>query len=84
MLTYKNYTGTVEYSQEDECLFGRIMGINDIITFEGESVKELRMAFEEAVEDFLLTAPLRVKSHRSLILAVSFYVLTPYYMQSLP
>ncbi|MFI3271485.1 MAG: hypothetical protein R3Y11_05170 [Pseudomonadota bacterium] len=53
MLTYKSYVGTVEYSHEDECLFGHIIGINDIITFEGESVKELRMAFEDAVEEYL-------------------------------
>ncbi len=53
-MTYKDYVGSVEYSQDDECLFGRILGINDLITFEGESVKELRQAFEEAVEDYLL------------------------------
>ncbi len=52
-MTYKNYMGTVEYSHEDECLFGRILGIHDVITFEGESVKELRQAFEEAVDDYL-------------------------------
>ncbi len=51
-MTYKEYTGTLEYSREDECLMGRILGINDIITFEGESVKELRQAFEEAVDDY--------------------------------
>ena len=49
------YRGTVEYSEEDTCLFGRISGINDIISYEGESVSELRTAFEEAVDDYLET-----------------------------
>ena len=52
-MTYKGYVGTVEYSEEDGCLFGRIAGIHDIITYEGESVTEIRQAFEEAVDDYL-------------------------------
>ena len=34
-MTYKGYTGTVEYSEEDGCLFGRIAGICDTISYEG-------------------------------------------------
>ena len=52
-MTYKGYVGTVEYSEEDNCLFGRIDGICDIISYEGVSVKEIRGAFEEAVDDYL-------------------------------
>lgn len=52
-MTYKGYVGTVEYSEEDGCLFGRIAGIQDIISYEGESVTEIRQAFEEAVDDYL-------------------------------
>ncbi|MDR0826607.1 MAG: type II toxin-antitoxin system HicB family antitoxin [Desulfovibrio sp.] len=52
-LIYKGYTGTVEYSEEDACLFGRIAGICDIISYEGESVAEIRKAFEESVDDYL-------------------------------
>ena len=52
-MTYKGYVGTVEYSDEDDCLFGRIAGIHDIISYEGGSVKEIRNAFEEAVDDYL-------------------------------
>ena len=36
-----------------EIFFGKIEGINDLVTFEGESVKKLKKAFEEAVEDYL-------------------------------
>ena len=53
VMTYKGYVGTVEYSEEDNCLLGRIAGIRDIIAYEGESVAEIRTAFEEAVDDYL-------------------------------
>ncbi|MCL2459614.1 MAG: type II toxin-antitoxin system HicB family antitoxin [Desulfobulbus sp.] len=49
----KGYIGTVEYSEEDNCLFGRIGGCRDIISYEGESVVEIRQAFEDAVDDYL-------------------------------
>lgn len=52
-MSYKGYVGTVEYSEEDQCLFGRIAGISDIITYEGESVSEIQAAFQEAVDDYL-------------------------------
>lgn len=52
-MSYKGYVGTVEYSAEDDCLFGRIAGISDIISYEGESVAAIRAAFEEAVDDYL-------------------------------
>ena len=53
VLKYKDYYGTVEYSAEDDCLFGKIAAINDLVTFEGTSTAELKKAFEEAVDDYL-------------------------------
>ena len=55
VLTYKGYFGLVKYNPEDEILHGRIEGIVDLVTFEGTSVAELKEAFEEAVDDYLLT-----------------------------
>jgi len=54
-LKYKEYLGTVEYSTEDEVFYGKIFGINDLVTFEGQSVAEIKEAFEEAVEDYIET-----------------------------
>ena len=51
-ITYKNYIGSVEYSQEDDIFHGKINGINDLVTFEGDSVGKLKSAFKEAVEDY--------------------------------
>ena len=50
---YKGYIGTVSLSEEDECFFGTIQGINDLVTFEGDTVSELKQSFEEAVDDYL-------------------------------
>lgn len=54
-MTYKNYPARIEYSEEDGCFVGHIVGINDVVGFHGESVAELRTAFEEAVDDYLET-----------------------------
>jgi predicted HicB family RNase H-like nuclease len=53
VLTYKDYYATVYYSEEDEVFFGKIEGVSDSITFEGESVKELKKAFIDSVEDYI-------------------------------
>ncbi len=52
-LEYKGYLGSVEY--EDTYLYGKILLINDLVTFEGDSIKELKAAFEESVDDYLAT-----------------------------
>lgn len=54
-MTYKGYAARVEYSDEDGLLIGRIAGIRDVVGFHGESVAELRSAFEEAVDDYIET-----------------------------
>ena len=54
-MTYKGYAAKIEYSDEDGCFLGHIAGIKDIIGFHAESVKELRLAFEEAVDDYIAT-----------------------------
>jgi len=54
-MTHKGYPARIEYSEEDGCFVGHIVGINDIVGFHGETVAELRAAFEEAVDDYLET-----------------------------
>ncbi len=53
VLKYKEYLGSINYSKEETLFFGKIRGINDLVTYEGESKEELEMAFKEAVEDYL-------------------------------
>ena len=52
-MIYKGYLGSVAYSEKDNVFFGKIEGINGLVNFEGESVKELTDAFHEAVDDYL-------------------------------
>lgn len=53
LMIYKGYLGSVAYSEKDQVFFGKIEGINGLVNFEGESVKELTNAFHEAVDDYL-------------------------------
>ena len=59
---YKGYMGTMEFSADDKVFFGRLHGINDLVTFEGTSVTELETSFKEAVSDYLETCHLLNKS----------------------
>lgn len=53
MLEYKGYLGSVDYSDADEILHGRLEFIRDLVTYEGADAKSLKAAFQEAVDDYL-------------------------------
>jgi len=53
-LTYNGYSGSIEVSTEDECLHGRVLFIDDLITYEGGSVAEVRTAFQDAVDRYVV------------------------------
>ncbi|WP_060512588.1 type II toxin-antitoxin system HicB family antitoxin [Pseudomonas sp. NBRC 111124] len=55
VMTYRGYAARIEYSDEDQLLIGHVAGIRDVIGFHGESISELRRAFEEAVDDYIET-----------------------------
>ena len=52
-LEYKGYYGTVEYSKADNVLFGQVIGINGLISYEGNSISELKIDFESSIDDYL-------------------------------
>ena len=54
-MRYKEYTAQIVYSEEDDCFIGDLVGIRDIVSFHGDSLEEIRVAFEESVDDYLLT-----------------------------
>lgn len=54
-LVYEGYAARIEFSSDDECFVGHIAGIKDVVGFHGETVAELKAAFEEAVNDYLET-----------------------------
>ena len=55
MMRYKGYTGSVEYSEEDNCLFGKVQGLDKgtCILYEGNTGDELKADFEEAIDCYL-------------------------------
>lgn len=53
VLVYKEFIGSVHFNADDEVFFGKIEGIEDLVTFEGNSVPEIKGAFEEAVNDYI-------------------------------
>ena len=55
VLEYKGYYASLHFSSEDEVFYGKLLGIDDLVNFEGASVKELKKAFHEAVTDYLET-----------------------------
>ncbi len=53
LLSYKNYNGTVEYSKEDKCLFGKVIRIKSLLSYEGDSVQELEEDFQDVIDRYL-------------------------------
>jgi predicted HicB family RNase H-like nuclease len=53
LLEYKGYLGSIEYSDEDDVLHGRLEFIRDLVTYEATDAKGLKQAFREAVDDYL-------------------------------
>ena len=50
-LEHKGYKGTIEYSKEDDCLFGKVVGIgNDLITYQGNTIQELKEDFQTGID----------------------------------
>lgn len=53
MMEYKGYLGKVEYDDEAGIFHGEVISLRDTVTFQGETVQELRQAFQESVNDYL-------------------------------
>ncbi len=53
MMKYKGYIGKVEFDAEANILHGEVVGIRDVVTFQGRSVEEIERAFRGSVDDYL-------------------------------
>ena len=54
-IEYNGYIGTIEYSSEDKCFFGKLEMIDDLVTFEATSAKELEENFQTVVDEYIDT-----------------------------
>lgn len=53
-LEYKGYKGSVEYSKDDNCLFGKVQGMSKaLIAYESQTLDELRQDFEAGIDSYL-------------------------------
>ncbi|MCK5250458.1 MAG: type II toxin-antitoxin system HicB family antitoxin [Spirochaetaceae bacterium] len=52
-MTYKGYSGIVEYDDDARIFHGEVVGLKDVITFQGESVSALETAMAESIEFYL-------------------------------
>jgi len=52
ILEYKGYQGTVEFSKDDSCLYGKVIGIKSLIIYEGQTVKELIENFHNFLDEY--------------------------------
>ena len=53
MMQYKDYFGSIHYSDDDKIFYGQVEYIRSLISFEGEDVVSLRASFQEAIDDYL-------------------------------
>lgn len=53
MMQYKGYTGHVEYDDDAKIFHGEVLGIKDVVTFQGTTVDEIEQAFKDSVDDYL-------------------------------
>ena len=53
MMEFKGYAAKVEFDDVAELFHGEVIGIKDVVTFQGRTPKELKKAFQESVEDYL-------------------------------
>ncbi len=52
-MNYKGYTGSVEFSEKDAVFHGKVVGIQSLISFEGESVSSITEDFRNAIDEYL-------------------------------
>lgn len=52
-MKYKGYLGSVEYSADDNCLFGKVMFIKSLLMYEGQTLSEIESLFHETIDEYL-------------------------------
>lgn len=53
-MQYKDYLGSVEFSEKDNLFYGKVLGIRSLISYEGRTATELVKDFHGAVDDYLV------------------------------
>lgn len=54
MMKYKGYLGNVSYDYDAKIFYGEVLGLRDVVTFQGTTVKELEKAFKDSIDVYLV------------------------------
>ncbi|MBI1822130.1 MAG: type II toxin-antitoxin system HicB family antitoxin [Nitrospirae bacterium] len=52
-MEYKGYIGYAEFDDETDLFHGEVINTRDVITFQGTSVKELKLEFKKSIDVYL-------------------------------
>ncbi len=52
-MKYKGYQGQVAYDEDAKLFHGEVVGLRDVVAFQGTSVDELEQAFKDSVGEYL-------------------------------
>ena len=52
-MEYKNFTGSIEFSEDDNLFFGKVLGIRALLSYEGSTLRDLEQAFHSVVDDYI-------------------------------
>ncbi len=55
IIEYKGYNGSINISEEDNCLWGRVLGIQSLLLYEGDTAEKLEKNFKKVVDEYLET-----------------------------
>ena len=52
-IEYKGYVGHFRYEKGEEAFHGIVLGLRDVIHFQGTCLSELEQSLQDSVEDYL-------------------------------
>lgn len=53
LLTCQGYQAKVEFSNEDGCFVGHVLGIPDTLAFDGQTAEEVTQSFHVCIDKYL-------------------------------
>ncbi len=53
MMSYRGYKGYFEYDEKADIFHGQVIGIRDVITFQGRSIDDLKVSLKDSIDDYL-------------------------------
>jgi len=53
LLNYRGFSGSVEFSKEDNVFYGKLLGIKGLVLYEGDTIDELIQGFREMTDEYI-------------------------------